>query len=157
MTDKTQTEAMVTEVLDQLQSLEGKEYEEKCKFIYDVVNPPKKEKKPKNEDEELPKKKKDSEEPGQLSPALVSKALNEHFDALEAVLLKKYNKWLALIIVRLLMIFHQDKELPQHLSSVLMKIGPEAFSARGADFTRNAGVYLARYYKQDKACKDLLM
>lgn len=55
------------------------------------------------------------------------------------------------------MIFHQDKELPQRLSTILMKIGPEAFSAWGADFTRNAGVYLARYYRQDKVCKDLLV
>lgn len=55
------------------------------------------------------------------------------------------------------MIFHQDNDLPQRLSTVLMKIGPEAFTAWGADFTRNAGVYLARYYRQNKQCKDLLI
>lgn len=87
----------------------------------------------------------------------MSKALNEHYAALEEILAKKYNTHLALVIVRLLMVFHQDQELPQRLSPMLMKIGPEAFSAWGADFTRNAGVYLGRYYKQDKSCKDMLL
>ena len=79
--------------------------------MYDTINPPKQEQK-KKDGEDAPTKKKTTKEQGQLSPAMMMKALNEHFDLLNKILQDKYNQHLALVLTKILIVFHQDDQLP---------------------------------------------
>ncbi|CAL5995763.1 26S_proteasome non-ATPase regulatory subunit 2 [Hexamita inflata] len=152
MAELSQIQKTIEDSVIFLESCTPEQLNEKCKYLFELVLPPKSTvQKDETKAKDEPKTTKAVESAvTHLNPALVQKSLDSHYDRLMKIYDRSKNRDLGLVLARLLMVFHQDESLPQNMSVLMCKIGPEAYKIWGTDFTRNACIYLAQHYRAHK-------